>query len=164
MAANRATVSISASVLPDDMKAAVGGTIVYDLNDVGDNNKWLYTANSVSTTGQSIMIDGTSYIPGAAGEDAVTVLDADVDDLGFLILKHSGYQGDGTTTSTDNLYLNITHGVAANAGAAGDMILEPGEVWWGRFAHSDIDDISVEAADNTIKLLVYAVCDDGGVT
>ena len=163
MAAHKATVSISASVLPDDMKASVGGTIVYDLNDVGDNNKWIYTANSVNTDAQSIMIDGTSYIPGDAGEDAVTVLDADVDDLGFLLLKHSGFQGDGTTTSTDNLYLNVAHGGDADA-AAGSMILEPGDVWWGRFVHSDIDDISVEAADNTIKLLVYAVCDDGGVT
>ena len=43
------------------------------------------------------------------------------------------------------------------------MNLEPGDVWCGRFAHSDIDDISVEAAANTIKLLIYAVVDDGGV-
>ena len=42
MAAHKATVSVSASVLPDDMKASVGGTIVYHLNDIGDNNKWVY--------------------------------------------------------------------------------------------------------------------------
>ena len=162
MAAHRATVSISASVLPDDMKASVGGTIVYDLNDIGNNNKWIYTANSVSSSAQSIMIDGTSYIPGDAGEDAVTVLDASDDDLGFLLLKHSGFQGDGTTASTDNLYLNIEHAKDASGGAE-DLILEPGDVWWGRFVHSDVDDISVEAAANTIKLLIYAVLDDGGV-
>ena len=162
MAAHRATVSISASVLPDDVKASIGGTIIYDLNDIGNNNKWIYTANSVSTSAQPIMIDGTSYIPGDAGEDAVTVLDADADDLGFLLLKHSGFQGDGTTTSTDNLYLNTTHGADAD-NAAGSLLLKPGEIWWGRFIHSDIDDISVEATANTVKLLVYAVVDDGGV-
>ena len=162
MAAHKATVSVSASVLPDDMKASVGGTIVYDLNDIGDNNKWVYFANNVSGTAQSIMADGVSYLAGNAGDETATV-DASADDLGFLVLKHSGYQGDGTTVSTDNLYLNITPATAANAGAAGDMILEPGDVWWGRFAHSDIDDISVEAAANTIKLLIYAVVDDGGV-
>ena len=37
MAANKATVSVSASVLPDDMKAAVSGSITYDLND-GDGD------------------------------------------------------------------------------------------------------------------------------
>ena len=33
MAANKATVSVAASVLPDELKASVGGSIVYDLND-----------------------------------------------------------------------------------------------------------------------------------
>ena len=39
MAADRATVSISASLLPDEIKTSIGGTSVYDLNDIGDNNK-----------------------------------------------------------------------------------------------------------------------------
>tara|TARA_R100000458_G_scaffold11313_1_gene9115 strand:+ start:2858 stop:3343 length:486 start_codon:yes stop_codon:yes gene_type:complete len=161
MAAHKATVSVSASVLPDDMKASVGGTIVYDLNDIGNNNKWVYFANNVSTTAQSIMADGVSYLAGNAG-DETAVVDADADDLGFLVLKHSGYQGDGTTTSTDNLYLNIAD--SGDAGpTAGSLVLEPGDVWWGRFVHSDVDDISVEAAGNTVKLLIYAVLDDGGV-
>ena len=161
MAANKATVSVSASVLPDDMKASVGGTIVYDLNDIGDNNKWVYFANNVSASAQSIMADWVSYLAGSAG-DETAVVDASADDLGFLVLKHSGYQGDGTTVSTDNLYLNIAHGGDADA-AAGSLVLEPGDVWWGRFVHSDVDDISVEAAGNTVKLLIYAVLDDGGV-
>ena len=161
MAAHKAIVSISASVLPDDMKAAVGGTIEYDLNDVGNNNKWIYFANNVDTNAQSIMADGVSFLAGNAG-DETAVLDASADDLGFLVLKHSGFQGDGTTTSTDNLYLNIA-GATAASGGVGDLILEPGDVWWGRFVHSDIDDISVEAAGNTVKLLIYAVVDDGGV-
>ena len=161
MASHRAIVNVSASVLPDDMKATVGGTIVYDLNDIGNNNKWIYFSNNVSTSAQSIMADGVSFLAGDAGDETAT-LDADVDDLGFLVLKHSGFQGDGTTTSTDNLYLNIYHGVAASGGAT-DLILEPGDVWWGRFVHSDIDDISVDAASITIKVLVYAILDDGGV-
>ena len=33
MAANRATVNVSASLLPDSMKTSIGGTTVYDLND-----------------------------------------------------------------------------------------------------------------------------------
>ena len=161
MAAHKATVSVSASVLPDDIKTSVGVTIVYDLNDVGSDNKWVYFANNVSDTAQPIMADGVSYLAGNAGDETATV-DASADDLGFLVLKHSGYQGDGTTVSTDNLYLNIAHGGDADA-AAGSLVLEPGDVWWGRFVHSDIDDISVEAAANTVKLLIYAVLDDGGV-
>ena len=161
MAANKAIVNITASVLPDDIKSTVSGTIVYDLNDIGNNNKWIYYVNNVSNSAQSAIPDGTTYLDSTAGDGSATI-DSSADDLGFIVLKHSGYQGDGTTASTDNLYLNVEHGKAAS-GAAEDLILEPGDVWWGRFVHSDLDDISVEAAANTIKLLVYAVVDDGGV-
>ena len=161
MAAHRATISISASVLPDDMKAAIGGTVTYDLNDIGDNNKWIYFANNVSTTAQPLMADGVSFLAGDAG-DETAVVDVSADDLGFLVLKHSGFQGDGTTVSTDNLYLNTVDGTAAS-GNAGDLILEPGDIWWGRFVNTDVEAISVDAAGNTIKLLIYAILDDGGV-
>ena len=108
------------------------------------------------------MPDSISYFANAAGDEA-GVTDASDDDIGLLILQHSGFRGDGVTKSTDKIYFNITHTIDANAGAVGDMILKPGEIWWARFAHSDIDDISVEASANDIKLLVYAVVDDGGV-
>ena len=43
MAANKATVSVAASVLPDELKASVGGSIVYDLNDsAGDTENCVY--------------------------------------------------------------------------------------------------------------------------
>ena len=162
MAAHRATVNVSATVLPDEIKTTISGVAIYDLNDIGDNNRWVYWANNVSTGANSIIPDGVGYIPGTAG-DVIKVTDEDVDDLGFILIKHSGYSGDGTTVSTDNLYLNTVHGVSADAGAEGDMILKPGELWWGRFANSDLSDISVEAAANEIKVLIWAICDDGGV-
>ena len=73
MAAHKATVSVSASVLPDDIKTSVGGTIVYDLNDVGSDNKWVYFANNVSDTAQPIMADGGSYLAGDAGDETAVV-------------------------------------------------------------------------------------------
>ena len=55
MAANKATVNVSASVLPDDMKASIGGTIVYDLNDMaGDVSKWIYYVNEVAARVQQV--------------------------------------------------------------------------------------------------------------
>jgi hypothetical protein len=159
MAVNKATVNISASVLPDDLKALVGGTIVYDLNDsAGDDENWVYYANNVSSTNQAMLPAGISYLAGAAGDEA-HVTHAN-DTVGFLILKHSGYQGDGTTTSTDNLYFNFTHGADAD-NATGNIVLEPGDVWWGRFAGTaDTADFELEAAANTVKALVYACIDD----
>ena len=159
MAANKATVNVTASVLPDDMKASVGGTIVYDLNDsAGDTENWVYYANNVSTTNQQILPAGISYLAGSAGDVNTTV--ANGDKIGFIVIKHSGYQGDGTTASTDNLYFNFTDSVNAD-NATGNIVLEPGDVWWGRFAGApDTSDFEVEAAANTVKALVYACVDD----
>ena len=159
MAANKATVNVTASVLPDDMKASVGGTIVYDLNDsAGDTENWVYYANNVSTTNQQILPAGISYLAGSAGDVNTTV--ANGDKIGFIVIKHSGYQGDGTTASTDNLYFNCTDRVNAD-NATGNIVLEPGDVWWGRFAGTpDVQDFELEAAGNTVKALVYALIDD----
>ena len=103
MAAHRATVSISASVLPDDMKVSVGGTIVYDLNDGdGDACKWMYFANNVDNSSQIIAPASISYLGGTAG-DETAVTHATTDNIEFIVIKHTGFQGDGTTVSTDNL-------------------------------------------------------------
>ena len=159
MAANKATVSISASVGPDDMKASVGGSIVYDLNDsAGDTENWVFYANNVSTTNQAILPADIGFLAGTAGDLNTRV--AASDNIGFLIIKHSGFQGDGTTASTDNLYFNFAHGDDAD-NSTGNLILEPGDVWWGRFAGTaDTADFELEASGNTIKALVYACIDD----
>ncbi len=159
MAANKATVSISASVLPDDAKVNVGGTITYDLNDsAGDTENWVFYANNVSATNQALLPADIGFLAGSAGDLNTRI--ASSDNIGFLVIKHSGYQGDGTTTSTDNVYFNFTHGVNAD-NATGNIILEPGDVWWGRFAGTaDTADFEVEASANTVKLLVYAAIDD----
>ena len=160
MAANKATVSISASVLPDDMKTHVSGTIVYDLNDMaGDNSKWVSYAQDIDNSSESLIVADIGYLQNTAG-DTTPTRTAAADLYEFVIIKHSGYRADGTTKSTDNLYINFTHGTAA-ANATGNLVLEPGDVWWGRFAGTaDADDLTAIAAANDIKVLVYAVLDD----
>ena len=160
MAANKATVSISASVLPDDMKVSVGGTIVYDLNDMaGDASKWVSYAQDIDNSSEALIVADIGYLQGTAGNTTPTrTVSGDMYE--FVVIKHSGFQSDGTTTSTDNLYINFTHGTAA-ANATGNLVLEPGDVWWGRFAGTaDTADFTAIAASNDIKVLIYAVLDD----
>jgi hypothetical protein len=163
MAANKAAVSISASVLPDDMKINVSGNVVYDLNDMaGDNSKWISYAMDADTTNEALIVADIGYLPNTSVSGATPTRTHADDTVEFLIIKHSGFRSDGTTTSTDNLFLNFTHGTDAD-NAVGNLVLEPGDVWWGRFAGAvDTADISVEAASNDIKVLVYAVLDDIG--
>ena len=162
MAANKATVSVSASVMPDDMKASVGGTITYDLNDMaGDASNWVYFANDIDTSSEVIIPADVGYVGnGVTGNTTPTRTHAN-DCVEFLVLKHSGFQADGTTVSTDNLAFNFTHGVAA-ADAVGNAYLEPGDIWWGRFIGSgdSADFTAISLGSGDIKLLVYAVLDD----
>jgi len=160
MAANKAIVSISASVLPDDMKVSVGGTIVYDLNDMaGDASKWVSYAQDIDNSSEALIVADIGYLQGDAGNTTPTrTVSGDMYE--FVVIKHSGFQADGTTVSTDNLYINFTHGTAA-ANATGNLVLEPGDVWWGRFAGTaDTADFTAIAASNDIKVLIYAVLDD----
>lgn len=160
MAANNATVTLSASVLPDDMRAAVSSTIVYDLNDMaGDVSKWVSYANDIDTSSEVLIPADVGFLQGVTGVTTPT-RSAAADLLEFIVIKHSGYRSDGTTTSTDNLFINFTHGTAA-ANATGNIVLEPGDVWWGRFAGTaDTADLTGLAASNDIKVLIYAVLDD----
>ena len=160
MAANKAIVSISASVLPDDMKVSVGGTIVYDLNDMaGDASKWVSYAQDIDNSSEALIVADIGYLQGDAGNTTPTrTVSGDMYE--FVVIKHSGFQADGTTVSTDNLYINFTHGTAA-ANATGNLVLEPGDVWWGRFAGTaDTADFTAIAASNDIKVLIYSVLDD----
>ena len=160
MAANNATVTLSASVLPDDMRATVSSTIVYDLNDMaGDVSKWVSYANDIDTSSEVLIPADVGFLQGATGVTTPT-RSAAADLLEFVVVKHSGYRSDGTTVSTDNLFINFTHGTAA-ANATGNIVLEPGDVWWGRFAGTaDTADLTGLAAGNDIKVLIYAVLDD----
>ena len=162
MAANKATVNVSANVLPDDIKVSVGGTITYNLNDMaGDDSKWIYYVNDIDTTNEVLIPADVGYLgtSGSAGHTTPT-RSAAGDMLEFIVIKHSGFRSDGTTVSTDNLFINFTHTVDAD-NATGNLVLEPGDVWWGRFAGTaDTADLEGEAAANDIKVQIYAVLDD----
>ena len=162
MAANKGTVSISASLGPDEAKMTVGGSITYDLNDMaGDACNWVYFANDIDTSSEVIIPADVGYVGnGVTGNTTPTRTHAN-DCVEFLVIKHSGYQADGTTVSTANLAFNFTHGVAA-ADAVGNAYLEPGDIWWGRFIGSgdSADFTAISLGSGDIKLLVYAVLDD----
>lgn len=161
MAANKATVSVSASLGPDEAQMNVGGTIVYDLADMaGDDVKWIYMANDIDNSSEAIIPAGVGYLAkGVTGDTTPTVTHAN-DCVEFLVLKHSGYRADGTTVSTDNVFFNFEDGQAA-ADAVDNLVLEPGDVWWGRFKGTgDSADFTAIAAANDVKLLIWAALDD----
>jgi hypothetical protein len=163
MAADRATISISASVLPDNIKVSVGGTTVYDLNDLGDNNKWIHwrgqtdgatSQDLVSTADLQYLNQGVDY------DDTLTVVVEGEDDVVFLVIKNSGTTN-GSTASTASLYVGLSAGDTTQG--AGTIVIKPNEVWFARLRGERFSHINCASSSGDLVYDVFAVADDGGV-
>ena len=161
MAADKATVNVSASLLPDEIKTSVGGTTVYDLNDLGDNNKWTYSLTIVGASSEDALLASVPFLGQVTAEEGATATVNGTDDIVFLFIKHTGTT-DGSTASTANLHLNLGGGTATGS-AVGDIVLKPNECFYARLGNTEIDDINADSSSGSIQAMVFAVCDDGGV-
>ena len=161
MAADKATVNVSASLLPDEIKTSVGGTTVYDLNEVGDNNKWTYSLTIVGSSYEDALLASVPFLGQGTAEEGATATVNGTDDIVFLFIKHTGTT-DGSTASTANLHLNLGGGTATGS-AVGDIVLKPNECFYARLGNTEIDDINADSSSGSIQAMVFAVCDDGGV-
>ena len=167
MAADRATVSISASLLPDEIKVAVGGTTVYDLNDTADDNKWIYTL-TIITSVEDLIKTGVAFLGQGTAEEGVTASTQATDDVVFLFVKHTGTTN-GSTSTTSKLAINLGAGTATGT-LVGDIIVGPNECFCAKIGATgtemqDINAVAFGATgsdSNTIQAQVFAIIDDGG--
>ena len=163
MAANRATVSVSASLLPDNIKATIGGTTVYDLNDVGDNNKWIHWRGQTDgTTARDLVnTNDVQYLNQTVDyDDTLAEVDEDNDDVVFILIKNDATT-DGSTSSSANLYVGMSGGNLA--AGSGTIVIEPYEVWFARLRGEALSDINAASSSGDLVYDVFAILDDGGV-
>lgn len=161
MAADRATVSVSASLLPDEIKASIGGTSVYDLNDIGDNNKWTYSLTIIGSSSEDALLASVPFLGQGSAEEGATATVNGTDDIVFLFVKHTGTT-DGSTATTATLHLHLSGGTATGS-AVGDIVLKPGECFFAKLGNTEIDDVNADSSSGSIQAQVFAICDDGGV-
>ena len=163
MAADRATVKVKGIVLPDNIKVNITGTTVYDLNDVGNNNKWIYVRMQTdSTTAQDLVnTNGPRYFNTIIDyNDAFPTTDETNDDVVFLLIKHTG-TSDGSTTTAYDLYVGLSEGDLAQD--SGTIVIKPNEVWFARLRGEQLRHIHAAGSGGDVVYDVYAVLDDGGV-
>ena len=161
MAADRATVSVSASLLPDEIKTSVGGTTIYDIDDLGDNNKWTYSLTIVGASSEDALLASVPYFGQGTAEEGATATSNTSDDIVFLFVKHTGTT-DGSTSTTANLHLNLSSGTATGS-AVGDIVLKPNECFFARLGNTEINDVNADSSSGSIQAQVFAICDDGWV-
>ena len=162
MAADRGTINITASLLPDEIKTSVGGTTVYDLNDYGDNNKWAYSLTIIGASSEDALLASVPYLGQGTSEEGATASANATDDVLFFFIKHTGTT-DGSTATTATLAVNLA-GTAATGSAAGDIVLKPGECFGARMGtNTKIEDINADSTSGNIQAMVFVIADDGGV-
>ena len=161
MAADRATISVSASLLPDEIKTSVGGTIIYDIDDLGNNNKWAYSLTIVGASSEDALLASVPFLGQGTSEEGATATVNGTDDVVFFFIKHSGTT-DGSTSTTANLHIHLSGGTATGS-AVGDIVIKPNECFFARLGNTEIDDINADSSSGNIQAQVFAICDDGGV-
>ena len=152
--ADDASVSITVSVLPDEISKSISGSMTVTPDDA--NDKWYYKLTAVTTTSADL-IAGRFIDYTAVDQDTDMTAVSTSDKVKFLFIKN--------TSSADGIVISIDGGTAANDLADG-IFIGPSESWFARLPqvtvgniHSISSDIG-DAGDATANCIVAALIDD----
>ena len=154
--ADAATISITATLLPDEIAKEISGSMVVTPDDA--NDKWYYKLTACTTTSTDLIAG--SFLDYTAGDDdtAPTAVHAN-DKVKFLFIQN--------TSTTDGIVICLDGGTAANDLADG-IFIGPSETFCARLPnvtvanlHAISSDIA-DAGDASATAIVCALLDDVG--
>ena len=153
--ADAASVTISATILPDEIAKTIAGTMTVTPTDT--NDMWYYKLTSVlHSAGDADLIGGSFLSPETVGTGHDTVSASDR--VKFLFVKN--------TDDDDGLVISFAAGTAAYD-LADTIFVGPGESWFGRPHYqtlvSSIHAIAADvdsAGEATIEVIVAAIIED----
>ena len=145
--ADDATVTMSATVLPDEIAKTFSGSIAVAPADA--NDKWYYKLTSVSNSSTDLIAG--YYTDYTAVDDDTAPTAVHTDDLcKFLFVQN--------TDGSNHVYINIANGTAA--AAAGNIYLEAGESIALVLSTTTIGHIHAISSTSTVNCIVAALLDD----
>ena len=152
--ADAATISITATMLPDEIAKTFSGSMIVTPDDA--NDKWYYKLTSVTTT-SAILIAG-NYISqtAIAVGTGMTAVHGN-DKVKFLFVQN--------TSTTDGMYMSFDNAAAVNSGAD-NVFVGPSQTWFGRLPNTIVTNLHAissdiaDAGDAVAILIVAALIDD----
>ena len=152
--ADAATISVTATLLPDEIAKTITGSMTVTPDDA--NDKWYYKLTSITTTSTDL-ISGSyvNYTAIAVGTGHTAV--ATGDKVKFLFVQN--------TSTTDGIMLSIDAGAAAYNLADG-IFIGPSQTWYGRLPNVTVADLHAissdvgDAGDASATAIVIALLDD----
>ena len=152
--ADDATISISATLLPDEISRVISGSMT--VTPVDANDKWYYKLTAVTTTSTDL-IAGRFIDYTAVDQDTDQTAITTSDKVKFLFMQN--------TSSADGIYVCFDGGTAANDLVDG-VFIGPNQTWFGRLPNTTVANIHAissdiaDVGDATANVIVAALIDD----
>ena len=144
--ADAATISVTATMLPDEIAKTIDGSMTVTPADA--NHKWYYKLTSV-TNSSNDLIGGSYSNYTALADSTVPQTVATGDTVAFLWIQN--------TDASNSVYLNFTTAAAA---AAGNVTVGAGETWYGRLGLTTMGAVHAISSASTVTCIVCALMDD----
>ena len=152
--ADDASVSIQATILPDEIAKTLTGTMTVTPDDA--NDKWYYKLTSITTTSADL-IAGRFLDYTAVDQDTDQTAVSTSDKVKFLFIQN--------TSSTDGIYICLDGDTAANNLVDG-IFIGPSQTFCGRFPNTTVGNLHAissdigDAGDASVTAIVCALIDD----
>jgi hypothetical protein len=152
--ADDATISISATLLPDEISRVISGSMTVSPDDA--NDKWYYKLTAVTTTSADL-IAGSFLDYTAVDQDTAPTAITTSDKVKFLFVQ--------VQSSTDGIYLCFDGAAAVNSGVD-NVFVGPNQTWFGRLPNTTVANIHAissdigDVGDATANVIVAALIDD----
>ena len=140
--ADAATISVTATMLPDEIAKVITGSMTVTPADA--NHKWYYKLTSVSNSSTDLMAGYfTDYT--AVDDDSAPAAIATGDTVAFLWIQN--------TDASNSVYIDIAGGTAA--AAAANIYVGAGETWYARLPATTMDGIHAISSTSTVLSLIH---------
>ena len=152
--ADAATITVSATLLPDEIAKTISGSMTVTPDDA--NDKWYYKLTSCTATSTDLIAG--SFLDYTAVDDDTAPTAVHANDLvKFLFIKN--------TSTADGVYVCFDGGTAANDLVDG-VFIGPEQTWFGRLPNTTVENLHAissdiaDVGDATANLIVAALIDD----
>ena len=147
--ANDASVTVQATVLPDEIAKVISGSLTVTPADADD--KWYYKKTSVTNSSTDLIDDAAKYIEYTArADDALTTVAAG-DKVKFLMVKN--------TDTTNDVYIVADDGAAAT-GAVDAIKVAAGQMCCVSLPNTVVSSLHAITSSGTVTCIVAALLED----
>ena len=148
--ADAATISVTATMLPDEIAKTISGSMTVTPSDA--NHKWYYKLTSVTNSSNDLIGGYYSNYTALADNTAPQTV-ATGDTIAFLWIQN--------TDASNAVYINPAAGTAA--AATGNIYVGAGETWYARLTLTLAGSIHAATSTGSVTCIVCALMDDVSV-